>query len=53
MAYGTDKVAPSHGGKAPPSPPKDEADELKQLRQRVAELEAKLTGKPAADGGKA
>jgi hypothetical protein len=51
MAYGTDKVA--HDDAAHPPPDKDEAGELKRLRQRVAELESKLAGKPAAEGGKA
>ena len=53
MAYGTDKVAHGHDDEAHPSPGKDEAEELKQLRARVAELENKRAGKPAADGGKA
>jgi hypothetical protein len=53
MAYGTDKVAPSHGDKASPSSAKDDAEELKQLRKRIAELETRLAGKPAAEGGKA
>jgi hypothetical protein len=52
LAYGTDKVA--HGDEdTPPKPHKDEADELRQLRKRVAELETKLAGKSAAEGGKA
>jgi len=52
LAYGTDKVA--HGGDdTPPKPHPDEADELRQLRQRVAELEARLAGTSAAGGGKA
>jgi CBS domain containing-hemolysin-like protein len=51
MAYGSDKVAPEHGD-APSKPHPDEATELKLLRQRVAELEAKL-GHKAAEGGKA
>jgi len=52
MAYGTDKVA--HGHDAPQPKPADPADaaELKQLRQRIAELESKLAGKTTA-GGKA
>jgi heme/copper-type cytochrome/quinol oxidase subunit 2 len=52
MAYGTDKVA--HGDDdTPPKPHQDEVDELRQLRQRIAELETKLAGKSAAEGGKA
>lgn len=55
LAYGTDKVAHGHG-----SDKKEEAadhrpgetGELKQLRERVAELEAKLAGK-GSEGGKA
>ena len=52
MAYGTDKVPHGHDDEDHPSPGKDEAEELKQLRARVAELENKRAGKPAADGGK-
>jgi len=52
-AYGTDKVA--HGEDEPASPPESEGDaeELKRLRQRVGELESRLAGKTAAEGGKA
>jgi hypothetical protein len=53
MAYGTDKVAHGHEDEVPPSSAKNEADELKQLRKRVAELETKLARKPSAEGGKA
>ena len=54
MAYGTDKVAHGHDeGEARPSPDHDEAEELQQLRKRVAELETNLAGKPVAEGGKA
>lgn len=49
LAYGTDKVA--HGPEHAPAEA-DEAAELKQLRQRVSELETKLAGKNA-EGGKA
>ena len=51
-AYATDKVAHGHEDAAP-APGQDEAKELKQLRERVAELETKLAGKSAAAGGKA
>ncbi len=53
MAYGTDRVAHGHGDSAHAPPEKNEAEELKQLRKRVAELETKLAGKTAAEGGKA
>jgi CBS domain containing-hemolysin-like protein len=53
MAYGTDKVAHGHEEKKETDPAKDEAIELRQLRQRVAELEAKLPGKSGSDEGKA
>jgi|SRR5688572_3383350 len=53
MAYGTDKVAHGHDDEAHASPGRDDAEELKQLRARVAELENRRAGKPAADGGKA
>jgi hypothetical protein len=51
MAYGTDKVV--HGaedGHAEPDP--DDAVELKRLRERVAELEARSAGKTAIVEGK-
>lgn len=53
LAYGTDKVAHGHDAADHAEPEKDEAAELKQLRERVAELETKLAGKAAAEGGKA
>jgi len=53
LAYGTDKVAHGQDETAPPPPDKDEAEELKRLRGRVAELETKQAGKPATEGGKA
>ena len=53
MAYGTDKVAHGPEDTAHPPPDKGEAEELKRLRQRVAELETKLAGKSASEGGKA
>jgi fatty acid desaturase len=52
MAYGTDKVA--HGDDdAPATPAQDEAEELKQLRKRITELESKLAGKSAVERGRA
>jgi CBS domain containing-hemolysin-like protein len=39
--------------KAPKASAADEAEELKQLRKRVAELETKLGGQTAVEGGKA
>jgi CBS domain containing-hemolysin-like protein len=53
MAYGTDQVAHSHEDTPQPASDKDEAEELKQLRKRVAELESKRAGKSAAEGEKA
>mgnify|MGYP003524735721 CR=1 FL=1 len=50
MAYGTDKVV--HGKKdAAPAPGGEDAEELRQLRQRVAELESKLAGTSTANAG--
>jgi hypothetical protein len=50
LAYGTD-VDEEHGhGKKTEG---EEESELRQLRQRVAELETKLSNKPDAKGGKA
>jgi len=53
MAYGTDKVAHGHEDGDHPSSDKDKAEELKQLRKRIAELESTPDGKSAAEGGKA
>lgn len=53
MAYGTDKVAHGHEDTAHPPPDKDEAEELKRMRERVTELETKLAGQSATEGGKA
>jgi len=53
MAYGTDKVAHGHEDADPPPPAPDEAAELTKLRQRVSELETRLAGKSATEGGKA
>ena len=53
MAYGTDQVAHGHEEAPQPASDKDEAEELKQLRKRLAELEGKQAGKSAPDGGKA
>ncbi|MBP9032902.1 MAG: DUF3302 domain-containing protein [Pseudomonadales bacterium] len=52
LAYGTDKVKPEHDTGAAPTPSGgEETDELRQLRQRVAELESRLAGN-AANAGK-
>lgn len=53
MAYGTDTVV--HGEEDATHPPPDdkEALELKRLRERIAELEARSAGKPAIAQGKA
>jgi len=52
LAYGTDKVKPEHNNDTAPTPSGgEETDELRQLRQRVAELEARLTGTSAANAG--
>lgn len=52
LAYGTDQVAHGHDEAKPPKAT-SEAEELRQLRQRLAELEAQRTGTPAPEGGKA
>ncbi len=49
MAYGTDKVAHGHEDTGKPEAHTDEAAELLQLRERVAELEAKSAGRAASD----
>ena len=51
LAYGTDKAAPDHEEAVPPAPVKEDAEELKLLRQRIAELETQLAGKTAVEGG--
>jgi CBS domain containing-hemolysin-like protein len=52
MAYGKDKVV--HGEEdGTHAPDNEEALELKRLRERVAELEARSAGKPALAEGKA
>jgi hypothetical protein len=53
LAYGTDKVPHGHEDGTLPSSDDDEAEELRQLRKRIAELEPRLAGKSAAEGGKA
>jgi len=51
LAYGTDKVVHDREGAAP-APGGEDADELRQLRQRVAELESRLADTTAANAGK-
>jgi CBS domain containing-hemolysin-like protein len=53
MAYGTDKVVHGDEEAAHPPPEDEEALELKRLRERVAELEARSGGRPAVAEGKA
>jgi CBS domain containing-hemolysin-like protein len=53
MAYGTDRVAHGDEDDAHPSPHTDEAEELEQLRKRIAELETKQASQSAAEGGTA
>ncbi len=53
LAYGTDRVVHGHEDAEPAKPEASKADEVTKLRKRVAELEAKLSGKGAADEGKA
>ena len=53
LAYGTDKLPHDHDDAAPPSPNTNEAEELKQLRKRLVELESKQAGKSAPNGGRA
>jgi CBS domain containing-hemolysin-like protein len=53
MAYGTDKVEHGQDDQGAPASDAADADELKRLREQVADLETKLAGKPAAEGEKA
>jgi heme/copper-type cytochrome/quinol oxidase subunit 2 len=48
MAYGTDTVDHDHGKQPAPV---DEAAELARLKAQVSELETKLAGQPAQQGG--
>lgn len=51
MAYGTDTLEADHGGHSAPSTAMDDRVELQLLRTKVAELEMKLTGDAAGQGG--
>ncbi len=52
MAYGTDTVEhDEHGQQPAPAASKTDPVELQLLRAKVKELEAKLAGKPAGQGG--
>ena len=51
MAYGTDTVEHDHGQQPAPAATKTDPVELQLLRAKVKELEAKLAGKPAGQGG--
>lgn len=51
LAYGTDAVEPEHATKEVTAETTGDVQELQRLRARVAELETKLTVKPAAEGG--
>jgi CBS domain containing-hemolysin-like protein len=50
LAYGTDTAEHGHDETGKPAEGTAEAEELKRLRAKVAELETKLAGKPAAGG---
>lgn len=50
LAYGTDEVAHGHGDTGGPAEATDEAEELKRLRAKVAELETRLADKSSAEG---
>ena len=52
LAYGTDRVAHGHED-VTTTTDQNEAEELNQLRKRVAELEIKQAGKSNPEGGKA
>lgn len=54
MAYGTDMEEHEHSGKDIPTPVVDDAQEVRRLRARLAELEAKQSIEPPATlGGQA
>lgn len=53
LAYGTDTVEPEHGQADKPAEGQADAEELKRLRAQIAELEARMAAKPAAEGEKA
>jgi CBS domain containing-hemolysin-like protein len=50
LAYGTDKVAHGEEDQARPVSARESAGELRELRQRVAELESRLGGGSASEG---
>ncbi|KAB2890520.1 MAG: DUF3302 domain-containing protein [Desulfobulbaceae bacterium] len=51
MAYGTDTVEPDHGKQPAPATSAVDPVEVQLLRAKVRELEAKLAGKAAGQGG--
>jgi len=53
LAYGTDSVEPEHGKPAQAEIGPAEADEIKRLREQVAELENRLAVQPSTQGEKA
>lgn len=50
MAYGTDTAEPEHGRAAEPVPGAAD-DEVRRLREQVAQLEKRLAGQSASEGG--
>ena len=50
MAYGTDKAGPEHDQDTTDSGAIDSAEEIRQLRKRLGELEARLAGRPETRG---
>ena len=53
LAYGTDKLEHDHDDSGVPTEATSDADELKQLRKQISELESRLAGKPTAEERKA
>lgn len=53
LAYGTDEVEHGHDETGKRAEDTADPEELKRLRAKVAELETKLAGKPAAGGERA
>lgn len=50
MAYGTDKAEPEHGKNKAEDAGIDSAEEIRQLRHRLGELEARLATRPESRG---
>lgn len=53
LAYGTDTAEPEHGDSAKAGASPSDADEIRRLREQVAQLERRLASQGGAKGGEA